>query len=119
MSEIKDVSGTAFVVAEFRAEENREATPLYRDSVVGLFLSEESRHAAARVAASFPPVKDLVKIRTKYFDDMLEKHIALAFPAGRHPGRRPGHSRGEEAGGRRDVFRDRRCGHADVEADLL
>ena len=43
MSQIKDVSGTAFVVAEFRAEENRAATPLYRDSVVGLFLSEESR----------------------------------------------------------------------------
>ena len=79
MSEIKDVSGTAFVVAEFRAEENREVTPLYRDSVVGLFLSEESRDAAERVAANFPPVKDLVKIRTKSFDDMLEKHIVSHF----------------------------------------
>jgi O-methyltransferase involved in polyketide biosynthesis len=78
MSQIKDVSGTAFVVAEFRAEENRAATPLYRDSVVGLFLSEESRYAAGLVAASFPPVKDMVKIRTKYFDDMLEKHL-LSF----------------------------------------
>ena len=38
MSEIRNVSGTAFVVAELRAEENREVTPLYRDSVVGLFL---------------------------------------------------------------------------------
>jgi len=79
MSQIKDVSGTAFVVAEFRAEENHAVAPLYRDSVVGLFLGEDSRCAAARVAASFPPVKDLVKIRTKYFDDMLEKLIVSHF----------------------------------------
>jgi len=79
MAQIENVSGTAFVVAEFRAEENRAATPLYKDSVVGLFLSEESRNAAGRVAASFPPVKDLVKIRTKYFDDTLEKQILSKF----------------------------------------
>jgi methyltransferase (TIGR00027 family) len=47
--------------------------------VVGLFLSEESRRAAGFVAASFPPVKDMVKIRTKYLDDMLEKHILGQF----------------------------------------
>ena len=44
MTQIKEVSGTAFVVAEFRAEENRfQSTPLYRDPVVELFLSEDSR----------------------------------------------------------------------------
>jgi methyltransferase (TIGR00027 family) len=79
MSQIKDVSGTAFVVAEFRAEENRAVAPLYRDSVVGLFLSEDSRYAAGLVAASFPPVKDMVKIRTRYFDDTLEKHLLADF----------------------------------------
>jgi methyltransferase (TIGR00027 family) len=79
MSQIKDVSGTAFVVAEFRAEENHEKTPLYQDSVVGLFLSEESHDAAGRVAASFPLAKDLVRIRTKYFDDVLEKHLLSHF----------------------------------------
>ena len=31
MAQIENVSGTAFVVAEFRAEENREKNPLYRD----------------------------------------------------------------------------------------
>ena len=75
MSQIKDVSGTAFVVAEFRAEENHAAAPLYRDPIVGLFLNEDSRYAAGRIAASFPPVKDMVKVRTKYFDDMLERRI--------------------------------------------
>jgi methyltransferase (TIGR00027 family) len=79
MARIENVSGTAFVVAEFRAEENAEAAPLYRDSVVGLFLSEKTRRAAERVAASFPPVKDLVKIRTKYFDDALERQLLWQF----------------------------------------
>jgi methyltransferase (TIGR00027 family) len=79
MSEIKDVPGTAFVVAEFRAEENQAVAPLYVDPVVGLFLSEESRRAANVVAASFPPVKDMVQVRTKYFDDTLDKHLGADF----------------------------------------
>jgi methyltransferase (TIGR00027 family) len=77
MSEIRNVSGTAFVVAEYRAEENSDETPLYEDHVVSLFLSEESRSAARRVALRYPPVKDMVKIRTRYFDDTLEKHLRL------------------------------------------
>ena len=79
LAEIKNVSGTAFVVAEFRAEENNEAYPLYRDSIVGLFLNEDTRQAARRVASSFPPVKDLVKIRTRYFDEMLDRQIQSGF----------------------------------------
>jgi len=76
LSTIKDVSGTAFVVAEYRAEENREVTPIYDDSVVGLFLSDATRHAAERVSSRFPPVKDMVKTRTRYFDDTLDAQIA-------------------------------------------
>jgi len=79
MSMIKDVSGTAFVVAEYRAEENFEFKPLYNDPVVGLFLSEASREAAERVASRFPTVKDMVKTRTRYFDDMLEAQIAAGI----------------------------------------
>ena len=75
MIEVRNVSGTAFVVAEFRADENSRVNPLYRDSVVSLFLSEESRQAAERVERNFPLAKDLVKIRTKYLDDMLVKQI--------------------------------------------
>jgi len=72
---IANVTGTAFVVAEFRAEENNEARPLYQDPVVGLFLNEESRQAARRVAASFPTAGDLVRIRTRYLDDVLESQL--------------------------------------------
>ena len=75
MATIEHVSGTAFVVAEFRAEENFETTPLYRDSIVGLFLSDESKRAARRVATAFPQVKDIVKLRTKYFDDTLDAQL--------------------------------------------
>jgi methyltransferase (TIGR00027 family) len=79
LAEVRNVSGTAFVVAEFRAEENCEAYPLYRDSVVKLFLNEDTKQAAGYIAAGFPLVKDLVKIRTRYFDDVLEQQIRAGF----------------------------------------
>jgi methyltransferase (TIGR00027 family) len=79
MVEIQTVTGTAFIVAEWRVEENAEARPLYRDPIVPLFLSAETRKAAKRIAASFPPIKTVVKIRTRYFDDRLEKQLHLGF----------------------------------------
>src|SRR5215831_1460747 len=79
LSTIKDVSGTAFVVAEYRAEENREPKPIYRDPIVGVFLNDSSRQAAERVSSRFPAVKDMVKTRTRYFDDMLDTQIAAGI----------------------------------------
>src|SRR5262245_31005245 len=76
MLQIRNVTGTAFVVAEFRAEEKHAARPLYRDPFVDLFLNEASRQAAARVAAGFPPMREMVKIRTRYFDDMLDRQLS-------------------------------------------
>jgi methyltransferase (TIGR00027 family) len=76
MTHITNVTGTAFVVAEYRAEENDAAHPLYSDEVVDLFLSPESRRAADRAARGFPVVKELVKLRTRYLDEMLDKRIA-------------------------------------------
>jgi methyltransferase (TIGR00027 family) len=73
---VTSVTGTAFVVAEYRAEENYAIAPLYRDDVVGIFLSSASRHAAAQAAAGFPHVRELVKLRTRYFDDMLTRQIS-------------------------------------------
>lgn len=77
--EIANVAGTAFVVAEFRADENRAARRLYYDPIVPLFLTEQSRDAAARVEACFPPVKDLVKLRTRYLDDALDLHLRHGY----------------------------------------
>src|SRR6185295_14518153 len=79
MAVITSVSGTAFVVAEFRADENRAVNPLYRDLVVELFLNDETLQASRLVAARFPQVKDMVKVRTRYFDHTLQKQIQARF----------------------------------------
>ncbi|MFO1126721.1 MAG: SAM-dependent methyltransferase [Methylocystis sp.] len=75
MSEIEKVAGTAFVVAEFRNDENKEAHPLYRDPFVSLFLNVESKNAADRISQSFPPIRINVRLRTRYFDDRLRQQI--------------------------------------------
>src|SRR5262249_8034114 len=76
MLQIKNVTGTAFVVAEFRQEENYAEHPLYLDPFVHLFLDEGSKQAAARVLEGFPTMSEMVKIRTKYFDDVLELQMS-------------------------------------------
>jgi len=76
MTEIQDVTGTAFIVAEYRAKENAEQNPLYRDSIVPLFLSKWTRQAADRVAADFPPGVQAVLLRTRYFDDRLDEQLS-------------------------------------------
>ncbi len=76
MAEIKNVTGTAFIVAEYRAEENAAPDPLYRDSIVELFLNDATRQAAANVTVASPSAKEAVKLRTRYLDDALEERIA-------------------------------------------
>ncbi|WP_293153256.1 MULTISPECIES: class I SAM-dependent methyltransferase [unclassified Microcoleus] len=71
----KNVTGTAFIVAEFRAEENAETAPLYTDNVVKIWLNEETKEIAAKIAQNSPAAKEMVKLRTKYFDDVLSNQI--------------------------------------------
>jgi methyltransferase (TIGR00027 family) len=75
MTEIQDVIGTAFIVAEYRARENAEQNPLYRDPIVPLFLSEQTRQSADRITAGFPPGAQCVRLRTRYFDDRLDEQL--------------------------------------------
>ena len=77
MTVMRNVTGTAFLVAEFREEENREAQPLYHDPIVHLFLDQDSKKAADRIFASFPPIKEMVRIRTRYLDDRLDHQLQL------------------------------------------
>jgi hypothetical protein len=58
--------------------ESRRESSLPR-SIVSLFLNRNTKQAAVSVAASFPPVKDLVKVRTNYFGEMLERQILEGF----------------------------------------
>jgi methyltransferase (TIGR00027 family) len=76
MTAIRYVTGTAFVVAEFRAAENAEANPLYRDPIVGLFLDETTRAAADAIQKGFPSAGKNLRLRTRYFDDRLDDAIA-------------------------------------------
>ena len=75
MSAIKDVSGTAFVVAEFRARENAEPHPLYVDRIVPIFLDERTKQAADAIAAGFPAAEKNVRLRTRYLDDRLDEQL--------------------------------------------
>ena len=76
MTEFKDVTGTGFIVAEYRAQENVEQNPLYHDPIVPLFLNERTRQAADRMAAGFPPGVLGVIVRTRYFDDRLDEQLS-------------------------------------------
>src|SRR4029434_1377899 len=49
---------------------------LERVPVCDVSLAAGSREAAERVSSRFPAVKDMVKTRTRYFDDMLDAQIA-------------------------------------------
>jgi methyltransferase (TIGR00027 family) len=77
MSPLKDdVTGTAFVVAEFRAREAEESQPLYVDAVVPIFLDDSTRAAADRIAAGFAAAEMNVRLRTRYLDDRLDQQLA-------------------------------------------
>jgi methyltransferase (TIGR00027 family) len=80
MTEVKDVTGTAFVVAEFRAAENEQAHPLYVDPIVHIFLDERTRKAATAIRAGFPAGEKMLRLRTRYFDDRLDEHVANGRP---------------------------------------
>lgn len=79
MSDNKNVSGTAFVIAAFRAEENDADSPLYTDQVAGLFLNAQIKETAKSIAQNFPAAKEMIKLRTKYFDDVLSQQISQDY----------------------------------------
>jgi len=79
MAEIKNVTGTAFIVAEFRADENSAAEPLFRDEIVSLFLDDATKKAADGFLTVFPPIKQMIKVRTRYLDDRLDEQLRQGF----------------------------------------
>jgi methyltransferase (TIGR00027 family) len=73
---IKDVTGTAFIVAEFRSQENAATHPLYTDPVVSLFLDDRTKAAADAISRDDPAAPKNLRLRTRYFDDRLDDAIA-------------------------------------------
>jgi methyltransferase (TIGR00027 family) len=76
MNDVREVTGTAFVVAEFRARENAEAHGLYRDPIVPIFLDARSRAASDAIDAGFAGAGNNVRLRTRYLDDRLDEQLA-------------------------------------------
>ena len=76
MTEVREVTGTAFIVAEYRARENEETHPLYVDRIVPIFLDARTRAAADAIEAGFPAGEKMPRLRTRYFDDRLDEQIA-------------------------------------------
>ncbi len=66
-----NLTGTAFIVAEFRAEENAETTPLYTDNVVKIWLNEETRKIASESTAElheqYRPHRSLASNLLKFY----------------------------------------------------
>jgi hypothetical protein len=76
MNGLKDVTGTAFIVAEFRVRENAEAHPLYVDPIAPIFLDERTKQAADAITAGFPPAEKMVRLRTCYLDSLPTLSVA-------------------------------------------
>jgi methyltransferase (TIGR00027 family) len=69
------VGRTAFVIAEWRAEESESADPLFSDHIANIFLNSETYQAASSIAKASPSTKFLVRYRTRYFDDAILDRI--------------------------------------------
>ncbi len=76
MNEVRKVTGTAFIVVEFRALENERTHPLYLDPVVHIFLDDRTKKAAAAIRADFPAGEKMPRLRTRYYDDRLDAQLA-------------------------------------------
>lgn len=74
--DMRDVSGTAFVVAALREAGTLVAEPLYADPIVSLFLDDDARAGADELLRAFPPAGDMIQVRTAYFDRVLVEQIA-------------------------------------------
>ncbi|GGA48294.1 hypothetical protein GCM10007416_21860 [Kroppenstedtia guangzhouensis] len=51
------VGRTAFVIAEWRAEESESADPLFYDHIANIFLNEETKQIPAAISQSSPSTK--------------------------------------------------------------
>ena len=119
MAQVKDVSGTAFVVAEFRAEENRQAdTAVPRSSgrtVSGRGQQVRGWTRRGQLSHHEGSRQDSHQISRRH----AREAPGFGLPTGRRPRRRPGHPRRAKPVDGRDLLRDRRCGDAEAETDAL
>src|SRR4051812_6480814 len=66
-----DIAKTAFVAAQWRADEELAPRPLFSDLIAKCFLEQEHKMLADQLAAIMPAAKTMVRYRTRYFDDYV------------------------------------------------
>ena len=76
MIDINEIGATAFVIASIRALEREKPQPLFDDPYAEWFSNERARGAARQMDAAFAPSTTMVRIRTRYFNRLIERGIA-------------------------------------------
>ena len=69
------VSETAFFIARARELEKKQENPLFEDKFAHLFLDEEKNNQAEQLLKIIPESINVVRFRTKYFNDKLQHLI--------------------------------------------
>ena len=76
MIDINEIGATAFVIASIRAMEKEQPDPLFSDPYAEWFSNERALGAARQLNEAFPPSTTMVRYRTRYFNDFIERGIA-------------------------------------------
>ena len=76
MIDINEIGATAFVIASIRALESEQPDPLFDDPYAEWFSNERARGAARQLHAAFPPSTSMVRFRTRYFNEFVERGVA-------------------------------------------
>jgi methyltransferase (TIGR00027 family) len=69
----KEVGKTAHLIAQWRSEESKVPTPLFEDPYAVFFTSPESKRFAETVDRIIPSIREMARLRTRYFDDALHQ----------------------------------------------
>ena len=74
--DINEIGATAFVIASIRALESDKSPSLFNDPYAPWFSNEWARSAAQQMDAAFPPSTTMIRFRTRYFNQCVERGIA-------------------------------------------
>ena len=74
--DINEIGATAFVIASIRALESEKSPPLFEDPYAQWFSNDWARSAAQQMDAAFPPSTTMIRFRTRYFNELVERGIA-------------------------------------------
>ena len=75
--DINEIGATAFVIASIRALETEKSPPLFDDPYAQWFSNDWARAAARQMDTAFPPSTTMVRIRTRYFNRLVERSAAV------------------------------------------